>query len=76
MTRDPFWTSFDARGGVNIFGFPVSRTFTFLGCTTQFFQRQLMQQCGALAPGGPGIARNGAVRAHPWHGRETRKDDT
>ncbi len=44
---DPFWDYFRARGSVDTFGYPVSRTFTFLGCTTQFFQRQLMQQCGA-----------------------------
>jgi hypothetical protein len=49
IDHDPFWTYFNARGGVDAFGYPVSRTFPFLGCTTQFFQRHLMQQCG----GGP-----------------------
>jgi hypothetical protein len=43
---DPFWSYFNARGSVDAFGYPVSRTFQFLGCVTQFFQRQLMQQCG------------------------------
>jgi hypothetical protein len=50
VDHDPFWSYFTARGGVDTFGFPVSRTFPFLGCTTQFFQRQLLQQCGAGAP--------------------------
>ena len=45
IDNDAFWDYFNARGGVSTFGFPISRTFTFLGCTTQFFQRQLMQQC-------------------------------
>ena len=45
IDHDPFWDYFNARGGVQTFGFPISRTFTFLGCATQFFQRQLMQQC-------------------------------
>jgi hypothetical protein len=47
VDHDPFWEYFNARGGVDTFGFPVSRTFGFLGCTTQIFQRQLLQQCGA-----------------------------
>ncbi|HEX2036065.1 MAG TPA: hypothetical protein VHS99_17940 [Chloroflexota bacterium] len=50
IDHDPFWSYFNSMGGVETFGFPVSRTFPFLGCTTQFFQRQLMQQCGAGAP--------------------------
>ena len=45
VDNDQFWDYFNARGGVSTFGFPISRTFTFIGCTTQFFQRQLMQQC-------------------------------
>ncbi|HET7769277.1 MAG TPA: hypothetical protein VFN74_10935, partial [Chloroflexota bacterium] len=45
IDNDEFWNYFNARGGVSTFGFPISRTFMFLGCTTQFFQRQLMQQC-------------------------------
>ena len=27
------------------FGYPTSRTFTFLGCPVQFFQRQVIQDC-------------------------------
>lgn len=45
IDNDQFWDYFNARGGVATFGFPISRTFTYIGCTTQFFQRQLMQQC-------------------------------
>jgi hypothetical protein len=42
---DRIWTYFDARGGVSTFGFPVSRTVPFLGCTTQFFQRHVLRHC-------------------------------
>jgi polysaccharide biosynthesis protein PslG len=45
IDRDAFWDFFDHRGGIRTFGYPVSREFTFLGCTTQFFQRLIMQQC-------------------------------
>jgi hypothetical protein len=41
--NDAFWEYFNARGGVTTFGFPISREFQFLGRTTQFFQRQIMQ---------------------------------
>ena len=50
IDHDPFWSYFNARGGVDTFGFPTSRTFPFLGCTTHFFQRQLLQQCGSGQP--------------------------
>lgn len=50
IDNNAFWDYFNSRGGVDTFGFPVSRTFTFLGCTTQIFQRQLFQQCGEGAP--------------------------
>jgi hypothetical protein len=46
VDRDPFWDYFTRRGGVATFGYPVSRDFQFLGCTAQFFQREIMQQCG------------------------------
>jgi hypothetical protein len=36
---------FNARGRVAVFGFPVSRTFTLLGCRVQIFQRQVAQNC-------------------------------
>ena len=42
---DFFWDYFVSRGGVSTFGYPVSRTFPFLGCTTQFFQRHVLQRC-------------------------------
>jgi hypothetical protein len=46
IDHPPFVEYFRARGGVDTFGFPVSRPLTFLGCMTQFFQRHLLQQCG------------------------------
>jgi hypothetical protein len=44
--QDPFWAYFQQRGGVRTFGYPTSHALPFLGCTTQFFQRLVMQQCG------------------------------
>src|ERR687885_3073809 len=43
---DAFWDYFRGRGDVTSFGYPASRAFSFLGCTTQFFQRLVMQRCG------------------------------
>ncbi len=43
---DNIYSYFQARGMVESFGFPVSRTFTFLGCSVQVFQRQIAQRCG------------------------------
>ncbi|MBI4494477.1 MAG: hypothetical protein HY690_16970 [Chloroflexi bacterium] len=43
ISNDRFFEFFNLRGGINTFGFPVSRTVTFLGFTTQFFQRAIMQ---------------------------------
>ncbi len=43
---DLIWRYFQARGGVATFGFPVSRTFPFLGYWTQLFQRQAIQVGG------------------------------
>src|SRR5579864_2963517 len=45
VDRDAFWDYFSHRGGVSTFGYPVSRDFLFEGCTVQFFQRIVMQQC-------------------------------
>jgi hypothetical protein len=42
---DLIWHFFDTRGGVSTFGYPISRTFTLLGCATQFFQRHVLQRC-------------------------------
>jgi len=41
---DAFWDYFQARGGVATFGYPVSRSFSLLGFSTQLFQRQAMQR--------------------------------
>jgi polysaccharide biosynthesis protein PslG len=46
IDNDAFWDFFSKRGGVRTFGYPVSRAFLFMGCTSQFFQRLIMQQCG------------------------------
>ena len=43
IDNDTFWAYFNARGGIPTFGYPTSRTFQFLGFTTQFFQRRVMQ---------------------------------
>ena len=42
---DAVWNYFQKRGQVDIFGYPISRTFTFLGCRAQMFQRQIIQVC-------------------------------
>jgi hypothetical protein len=42
---DGIWSYFSARGRVPVFGFPVSRSFTLLGCRVQIFQRQVAQSC-------------------------------
>jgi hypothetical protein len=51
IDRDSFWDYFSHRGGVSTFGYPVSRDFPFEGCTAQFFQRIVMQQCGTQGVG-------------------------
>ncbi len=43
IDNDTVWSYFTARGGVRTFGYPASRTFTFLGQPTQFFQLQIVQ---------------------------------
>ena len=43
ISTNAFWNYFQARGGINTFGYPVSRTFRFLGFPTQIFQRQVLQ---------------------------------
>jgi polysaccharide biosynthesis protein PslG len=45
VDRDAFWDYFTHRGGVEVFGYPASRDFQFMGCQVQFFQRLVMQQC-------------------------------
>jgi hypothetical protein len=39
------WAYFSSRGGVDVFGYPVSRAFAFLGCRVQMFQRHVAQLC-------------------------------
>ena len=41
---DQIWDYFTKRGGTRTFGLPTSRTFTFLGAPTQFFQRHVVQR--------------------------------
>src|SRR5712692_295447 len=43
IDNDVFWNYFNARGGLPTFGYATSRTFQFLGFTSQFFQRRIMQ---------------------------------
>jgi len=43
IDNNQFWDYFQKRGGVNNFGYPVSRTFTFMGNTVQFFQRRVIE---------------------------------
>jgi hypothetical protein len=49
---DRFVTLFQERGGLDAFGYPASRAFTFLGCPVQIFQRLIAQECPG---GGPGL---------------------
>jgi hypothetical protein len=49
VDNDAIWDYFNLRGGVKNFGYPVSRTFQFLGFQTQMFQRHVVQ----LGPDGP-----------------------
>lgn len=46
IENDQVWGFFTQYGGVSAFGYPTSRTVTFLGCPVQFFQRQIIQVCG------------------------------
>jgi hypothetical protein len=43
IDNDTIWDYFNRRGGINVFGYPVSRTFTLQGFTVQFFQRRIVQ---------------------------------
>ncbi len=43
ISNDKFLDYFNHRGGVRVFGFPISREFQFLGTTVQFFQRAVLQ---------------------------------
>jgi hypothetical protein len=41
---------FQSRGGVDTFGYPISRLFTFLGCPVQMYQRLIIQLCPGASP--------------------------
>ncbi|MBI4491483.1 MAG: hypothetical protein HY690_01665, partial [Chloroflexi bacterium] len=43
IANDKFWEYFQRRGGINTFGYPVSREFQFLGAPVQIFQRLIVQ---------------------------------
>jgi hypothetical protein len=45
IDNDQINTFFQTYGAVQTFGYPTSRTFNFLGCPVQFFQRQVIQVC-------------------------------
>src|SRR5207253_3611149 len=61
ITRDSFWDYFNHRGGVTTFGYPVSRDFQFEGCTSQFFQRLILQQCGTQGVGTANLLDEGLL---------------
>jgi len=46
IDNDRIWDYFSKRNGKRNFGLPTSRTFTFLGAPTQFFQRHILQVQG------------------------------
>jgi hypothetical protein len=48
---DGIWDYFRARGRVDVFGLPVSRSFVLLGCRAQIFQRQVAQVCAGQPAG-------------------------
>jgi hypothetical protein len=45
IENDQVWGFFQSNGGTSAFGYPVSRTMTFLGCPVQMFQRHIIQVC-------------------------------
>jgi hypothetical protein len=61
IDRDSFWDYFSHRGGVTTFGYPVSRDFQFEGCTSQFFQRLILQQCGTQGVGTANLLDEGLL---------------
>jgi len=50
VDSDAVWGFVQSRGGVAIFGYPVSRTITLLGCPSQLFQRHVVQVCETGRP--------------------------
>jgi hypothetical protein len=47
---DQVWAFFNQYGGINTFGYPTSRTMTFLGCPVQMFQALIIQLCQGQGP--------------------------
>lgn len=43
ISNDRFWEYYNLRGREKSFGYPISREFTFMGFTVQFFQGHIMQ---------------------------------
>jgi N-acetylmuramoyl-L-alanine amidase len=43
IANEQFWNYFNRRGGVQTFGYPISKEFLLLGFRVQFFQRLIMQ---------------------------------
>lgn len=43
ISNDRFWEYYNLRGRHNSFGYPISREFTFMGFTVQFFQGHILQ---------------------------------
>jgi hypothetical protein len=48
---DQVWAFFQGNGGLATFGYPISRTMSFLGCPVQMFQRQIIQVCAGQGAG-------------------------
>jgi hypothetical protein len=50
IENDQVWGFFQQYGGPSAFGYPVSRTMSFLGCPVQMFQRHIIQVCPGSGP--------------------------
>ena len=51
IENDQVWGFFQQYGGPSAFGYPVSRTMSFLGCPVQMFQRHIIQVCAGQGAG-------------------------
>jgi polysaccharide biosynthesis protein PslG len=76
IDRDSFFDYFGHRGGVATFGYPVSRDFEFEGCTSQFFQRLVMQQCGTQGVGTMNLLDEGLLPYTRMNGSTFPASDT
>lgn len=45
IDNDDFWSFFQGHGGQPTFGNPISSTFQFMSCPSQFFEMGVMQEC-------------------------------